>query len=63
MEIEMKTCSICGKNIDIQYKEDGKPYWSGGHNAQPINDGTCCSECNMTIVLPTRLKHAMEESR
>ena len=51
MEIEMKTCSICGKNIDIQY------------NAQPINDGTCCSECNMTIVLPTRLKQAMEESR
>jgi len=59
MKIEMKICSICGDNIDIQYKENGEPYWSGGHNAQPVNDGICCSECNMTVVLPTRLKDAM----
>ena len=56
----MKTCSKCGKNIDIHYKESGKPYWSDGHNAEPINDGRCCSECNMTVVLPTRLRQAME---
>ena len=43
MKIEMKICSICGKNIDIQYKENGEPYWAGGHNAQPVNDGECCS--------------------
>ena len=60
MEIEMKTCSICGKNIDIHYKESGKPYWSDGHNAERINNGRCCSECNMTVVLPTRLRQAME---
>ena len=63
MKIEMKICSICGKNIDIQYKENGEPYWAGGHNAQPVNDGECCSECNMTIVLPIRLKQAMEASK
>ena len=56
----MKTCSICCKNIDIHYKESGKPYWYDGHNAEPINDGRCCSECNMTVVLPTRLRQAME---
>tara|TARA_R110000787_G_scaffold17913_2_gene55389 strand:+ start:1420 stop:1668 length:249 start_codon:yes stop_codon:yes gene_type:complete len=25
-------------------------------NAQPINDGRCCSECNSTVVLAARLE-------
>ena len=30
-------------------------YWDQGNNAQPIDDGRCCNECNATIVIPARL--------
>ena len=40
---ETGTCSICGKE-----------YTHWGNNAQPINDGRCCDECNYTKVLPAR---------
>ena len=42
---EVKFCCICGKHID-----------GHGHNASPIKDGTCCDECNMTKVIPERIK-------
>jgi hypothetical protein len=38
-----KTCSICGKR-----------YFGPGNNAQPVNDGRCCDDCNETRVLPAR---------
>lgn len=38
-------CSICG--LPVQSK--------ASHNAEPINDGRCCSECNDTVVVPRRL--------
>lgn len=43
----MKTfvCSICGK------KTTGH-----GNNAEPVNSGRCCDECNTTIVITERLK-------
>ena len=50
----MKTitiCSICGKKIPTEL--DG---WSIGNNAEPINDGRCCNECNETVVIPARIK-------
>ena len=62
MEIEMKECSICGGNIDIHYTEDGEVYWSDGHNAQPINDGRWCDDCNETVVMPVRLNEYMRDS-
>ena len=40
-----ESCSICSKEI-VGY----------GNNAQPVNDGTCCDECNMKVVVPERLK-------
>jgi len=43
-------CSICGD--DIQPEPHG---WAGGHNAQPINDGRCCTDCNALVVLPVRI--------
>lgn len=43
------TCSICKKEIEVV---NG---WAEGHNAQPVNDGRCCGQCNLTIVIPTRL--------
>ena len=35
-----KKCSICKGKIDSQMG------WHGGHNAEPINSGRCCSNCN-----------------
>ena len=44
-------CSICGKNFK-----------SIEHNAQPINDGRCCTKCNYGIVLPERLKRLYDQT-
>jgi hypothetical protein len=33
-------CSICNEDLD-----------GFGHNAQPINDGKCCDECNNLVIL------------
>lgn len=37
-------------------KEGG---WDSGNNAQPINDGRCCDECNRNVVIPERLQQAI----
>tara|TARA_B100001250_G_C19773734_1_gene778527 strand:+ start:379 stop:603 length:225 start_codon:yes stop_codon:yes gene_type:complete len=39
-------CSICEGEHDDPY----------GHNAEPINNGKCCSVCNSDVVLPTRIR-------
>jgi hypothetical protein len=38
-------CSICGGL-----------YTDYGHNAQPVNDGRCCVECNSSVVIPARIE-------
>ena len=43
-------CSICKNKINGKY----------GHNAQPINNGTCCDMCNQTKVIPFRIKQMLE---
>jgi hypothetical protein len=43
-------CSICNRPIDARGS------WKLGHNAQPINDGRCCTECNDMIVVPVRIQ-------
>lgn len=43
-------CSICQNEIPV--KQGG---WSSGNNAQPVNDGRCCDECNAEVVIPARL--------
>ena len=45
-------CTICG----LEIKTDSDGIWSGGHNAEPINEGRCCEKCNDIIVLPMRLR-------
>jgi hypothetical protein len=47
-------CSICEKEIEKKY-HNGKMFWSGGNNAQPINDGRCCDTCDCLIVIPARM--------
>ena len=33
-------CSICNNNIE-----------GFGNNAQPINDGICCDDCNNLVII------------
>jgi len=40
----MKTCSICQRDF-TEY----------GNNAWPVNEGTCCNECDWLVVIPARL--------
>jgi len=44
-------CSICGCAI--------KPHplsgWDQGNNAEPINSGRCCDDCNEKYVIPKRI--------
>ena len=43
-------CSICEEEITTD------PFgWKGGCNAEPINDGKCCYQCDINVVLPARL--------
>ena len=49
-------CSICKEKIDEQFtKNTNKVYWTEGHNAEPINDGRCCTSCNYVFVVPARV--------
>jgi len=45
-------CSICHYPIPVQPSG-----WRGGNNAQPVNDGRCCDDCNAHVVIPTRLRN------
>jgi hypothetical protein len=42
-------CSIC--QLEIPAVGD----WTHGNNAEPVNDGRCCDECNALVVIPARL--------
>ena len=43
-------CCLCKKEI----KKVGN--WTQGNNAQPLANGRCCDKCNMTKVIPERMK-------
>ena len=60
LKIETQACDICGEPIDIHYMEDGTPYWANGHNAEPIVVGRCCDKCQNEVVLPERIRRAMQ---
>jgi hypothetical protein len=58
----MKTkliCSICSQLI--------KPHpvsgWAGGNNAEPINDGRCCDDCDAMYVIPERIRRIYAHDR
>ncbi len=44
-------CSICEEPIPTTSYG-----WSEGNNAQPINDGRCCDNCDATVVFPKRIE-------
>jgi DNA-directed RNA polymerase subunit RPC12/RpoP len=44
-------CSICGNPIEVTS-------WglAEGNSAEPINEGRCCDDCNIRVVIPARMK-------
>ena len=44
-------CSICNEEIGVEFGG-----WAGGHNAEPINNGRCCRDCNDMTVIPERIR-------
>ena len=42
-------CCICKGEIEKQYTEEGVMFWDQGNNAQPIDDGRCCNDCNRRL--------------
>ncbi len=56
-KLEKVRCSICKGNIKPLRDEDGEVVWIHGNNAQPVNDGRCCDDCNWNVVIPERLKY------
>ncbi|GAF70193.1 unnamed protein product [marine sediment metagenome] len=56
--VTVQVCCLCGGEIDKQPLGNGH-YWEGGHNAQPLKDGRCCTACNYGRVIPHRVKQVM----
>ena len=51
-------CVFCGKPILINdYTTNPKLY---AHNAEPLAEGYCCGECDVTKVIPHRIKYGCE---
>ena len=49
-------CCICNEKIDAMVDpKTGKEIWTEGHNAEPVADGRCCSDCNNNIIVPFRM--------
>ena len=51
-----KVCCICNGPIDPHTTPEGKVYWTHGHNALPVKDGRCCTDCNNYTVLTARAR-------
>lgn len=43
-------CCLCRKEIEVVGT------WKEGNNAQPLKEGRCCDKCDITKVIPERLK-------
>ena len=42
---KIEKCCLCGKD-----------YEGYGNNAQPVCEGRCCDHCNLSIVIPERIR-------
>tara|TARA_R100001443_G_C3322149_1_gene170320 strand:+ start:640 stop:837 length:198 start_codon:yes stop_codon:yes gene_type:complete len=55
-KLDDRRCSICDGHIEPLRNAKGDIVWEDGHNAQPINNGRCCNDCNMSVVLIARME-------
>tara|TARA_R110002020_G_scaffold59598_3_gene162372 strand:+ start:96 stop:272 length:177 start_codon:yes stop_codon:yes gene_type:complete len=56
-------CDICKGEISPVGEQPGQWVfgWLEGHNAEPVvNNGRCCDHCNVSVVIPARLR-SLEE--
>ena len=58
-----------GDNVDFNYNRKyiccicGKEHVGYGHNPNPVTtNGECCNECNMSVVIPARIKECTKGS-
>jgi hypothetical protein len=51
-------CSICKAPI-LPHPLSG---WAGGNNAEPVNSGRCCDDCDYKVVIPMRIALIMRAS-
>jgi hypothetical protein len=51
-------CSICDLPIPVEHGT-----WTRGHNAQPVNNGRCCGDCNAQVVLPMRIARILASGK
>tara|TARA_R100001594_G_scaffold144359_1_gene193335 strand:+ start:2897 stop:3163 length:267 start_codon:yes stop_codon:yes gene_type:complete len=51
-------CVLCKGDIDVQIHG-----WDQGHNAQPLAEGRCCSDCNGVRVIPARIRQVMGDEK
>lgn len=51
-----KVCSICGKEI-------GRLEWNNPYPVDRRRGRVCCSKCNRSIVVPSRMREARELER
>ena len=49
-------CSICKEEIKTTWYG-----WSDGNNAEPINTGRCCDDCDQKYVYPARIKQYLDQ--
>jgi len=54
----MIECSICGDPIGFPNDTRGR-----GHNPEPVSDGRCCDQCNLTVVIPYRIMLTNKEDK
>tara|TARA_R110001606_G_C15133478_1_gene623668 strand:+ start:113 stop:295 length:183 start_codon:yes stop_codon:yes gene_type:complete len=54
-KLEKVRCSICNGYIKPLKDEEGEVAWYWGNNAEPVNSGRCCDDCNWKVVIPARL--------
>ena len=54
--VKLENCVLCKKGIAPQRTPEGDIFWTHGHNARPVAEGQCCSDCNYSVVVPARLR-------
>lgn len=54
-KLDDRRCCICDGHIEPLRDDSGEVVWEGGNNALPVQDGRCCDNCNMTVVIPARI--------
>lgn len=53
-------CSIC----QLPIKPNPINGWDKGNNAEPVNDGRCCDNCNDNVVIPARLnQYSLQQAK